>query len=74
MGAKTAPYNHMLSILFKLTGTVRMEKLVLRRHHSAHKGKPDGSAVEVAGQGQVRAPVRILLKICLLYTSDAADE
>ena len=27
----------MLSILFKLTGTVRMEELVLRRHHS-HKG------------------------------------
>ena len=63
MGAKPPSHDHVFSIFFKLTGTVRMEKLILRCHHAAYKGQADGPSVEMAGQCQICAPVRILLKI-----------
>ena len=63
MSAEAAPHDHVLSVLFKLAGTIRMEKLVLRSHNTAHKRKTDGSAMEMAGQGQICPPVRVLFKI-----------
>ena len=63
VGSETAAHDHMLSVLLKLACAVRVEKLVLRGHDTAQKRQADGPAVEMSGQGKIRAPFRVLLKV-----------
>lgn len=63
MGAEAASHDHMLSVLLKLSGTVGMEKLILRCHDSAYKGQAHRAAVKMPGESQIRSPLCILVKI-----------
>lgn len=47
---------------FKISRASRIKKLVLGCHDSAHKRKPDGSAMKMSGKCEIRSPRRILLK------------
>ena len=67
VGPKSPPDDHpalfsSFSRKFKISRTARIKELVLGCHDSAHKRKPDGSAMKMSGKCEIRSPRRILLK------------
>ena len=67
VGPKSPPDDHPALFFFfsrklKISRAAWIKELVLGRHDSAHKRKPDGSAMEMSGKREICSPRRILLE------------